>query len=65
MEIQPWAPKNGIFRKGLQISLPTSPQPAPDIKFMSSYAKKRNYAQIWKFSPRLPKMEFFKKNSFF
>ena len=23
------------------------------------------YAQIWKFSPRLPKMEFFKKNSFF
>ena len=24
-----------------------------------------NYAQIWKFSPRLPKMEFFKKNSFF
>ena len=23
------------------------------------------YAQIWKFSPRLPKMEFFKENSFF
>ena len=23
------------------------------------------YAQIWKFSPRLPKMEFFKKISFF
>ena len=23
------------------------------------------YAQIWKFGPRLPKMEFFKKFSFF
>ena len=37
----------------------------PDIKFKSSYARKRDYAQICKFSPRLPKMEFFKKNSFF
>ena len=26
--------------KGLQISLPTSPQPPPDIKFKSSYARK-------------------------
>ena len=106
--------------KGLQISLPTSPQPPPDINFKSSYARKRDfgllcpnmeirpqapkkgifqkffifverspdfasnepsttqtlslsqvmqenlilayYAQIWKFGPRLPKMEFFKKN---
>ena len=23
------------------------------------------YAQIWKFNPRLPNMEFFKKNHFF
>ena len=67
MEIRPQAPKNGIFQnfsflwEGLQISLRTSPQPPPDIKFKSSYARKRDYAQIWKFSPRLPKMEFFKK----
>ena len=51
--------------KGLQILLATSPQPPPDIKFKSSYARKRDYALIWKFSPRLPKMEFFKKISFF
>ena len=65
------APKNGSFQKffiswkGLQISLLTSPQPPPDIRFKSSYARKRDYAQIWKFSPRLPKMEFFKKIYFF
>ena len=51
--------------KGLQISLLTSPQPPPDIKFKSSYSRKRDYAQIWKFSPRLPKMEFFEKVLFF
>ena len=62
MEIRPQAPKNGIFQKnsflweGLQISLLTSPQPPPDIKFKSSYARKRDYAQIWKFSPWLPKI---------
>ena len=50
MEIQPQAPKNGIFQKnsffwkGLQISLKTSPQPPPDIKFKPSYARKRDYA---------------------
>ena len=71
MEIQPQVPKNGIFQKnsffwkGLKISLPTSPQPPPDIKFKSSYARKRDYAQIWKFSPMFPKMEFFKKIHFF
>ena len=54
-----------ILVKVLQISLLTSPQPPPDIKFKSSYARKRDYAQIWKFSPRLPKMEFFKKVLFF
>ena len=47
--------------KGLQISLLTSSQPPSDIKFKPSYARKRDYAQIRKFSPRLPKMEFFKK----
>ena len=51
--------------KGLQISLLTSSQPPPDIKSKSSYGRKRDYAQIWKFSPRLPKMEFFKKTHFF
>ena len=73
MEIRPQAPKNGIFEnffifvawKCLQISLLTSPQPPPDIKFKSSYARKRDYAQIgslglnfhiwakWNFSKKL------------
>ena len=53
-----------LLWKDLKISLPTSPQPPPDINFKSSYARKRDYAQIWKFSPRLPKMEFFKIFSF-
>ena len=126
----PRPPKMELFKifsllwKGLQISLLTSPQPPPDIKFKPSYARKRDfgllcpnmeiqpqapknrifqkkfiffekvsrfrfqralnhpqtlnlsqvmqenvilayYAQIWKFGPRLPKMEFFKKFSFF
>ena len=71
MEIQPQAPKNGIFQKKF-IFLKKSPDFAskepsttPDIKFKSSYARKRDYAQIWKFSPKLPKMEFFKKIHFF
>ena len=51
--------------KCLQISLPTSPQPPPDMKFKSSYARKRDYAQIWKFNPTLSKIEFFKKFHFF
>ena len=59
--------KNSFLLKGLQISFPTSPQPPPEIKFKSSYARKRDFGllcpnmEIW---PRLPKMEFFKKNSF-
>ena len=67
IEIQPQAPKNGIFQKEF-IFLKRSPDFAanepsttPDIKFKSSYARKRDYAQIWKFSPRLLKIEFFKK----
>ena len=74
MEIQPQAPKNGIFqknsfvRKGLQISLPTSPQTPPDIKFKSSYARKRDFDLLCpnlEIRPQAPKMEFFKKFSFF
>ena len=67
----PRLPKMEFFKKfsflwkGLQISLLTNLQPPPDIKFKSSYARKRDYAQIWKFSPKLPKMEFFKKVLFF
>ena len=67
----PGPPKMEFFKnfsllwKGLQISLLTSPQLPPDIKFKSSDARKRDYAQIWKSSPRLPKMEFFKKVLFF
>ena len=67
----PRLPKMEFFKifsflwKGIQISLLTSPQPSPDIKSKSSYAWKRDYAQIWKFSPRLPKIEFFKKFFFF
>ena len=74
MEIQPQAPKNGIFQKK-SFFLKRSPDFAsneplttPDIKFKSSYARKRDfgyYAQICKFGSRLPKMEFFKKISFF
>ena len=35
--------KNSFFWKGLQISLPTSPQSPPDIKFKLSYARKRDF----------------------
>ena len=38
--------KNSFFWKGLQISLPTSPQPPPDIKFKSSYARKHIIKKI-------------------
>ena len=71
MEIQPQVSKNGIFQTFF-IFVERSPDFAsnepsttPDIKFKSNYARKRDYAQIWKFGPRLPKMEFFKKNHFF
>ena len=74
MEIWPRPPKNGIFQiflflwKGLQISLPTSPQP-PQTLSLSQVVQENvilaYYTQIWKFGPRLPKMEFFKKFSFF
>ena len=61
MEIQPQVPKNEIFFKKFIIlkrspdfaSKKPSTTPPPEIKFKSSYARKRDYAQIWKFSPRL------------
>ena len=53
--------------KGLQISLPTSAQPPQTLSL--SQAMQENvilayHAQIWKFGPKLPKMEFFKTFSF-
>ena len=63
----PRLPKMEFFKifsflwKGLQISLLTRPQPPPDIKFKSSYARKRDYAQIWKFSNQAPKNGIFQK----
>ena len=38
--------KKLFFWKGLQISLPTSPQTPPDIKFKSSYARKRDFGLL-------------------
>ena len=64
MEIRPQAPKNGIFQnfsflwKALQISLLTSPQPPPDIKFKSGYARKRVFGLLcpnMKIQPQAPK----------
>ena len=52
MEIRPRAPKMEFFNifsflwKGLQISLLTSPQPPPDIKFKSSYARRRDFGLL-------------------
>ena len=74
MEIKPQAPKNGIFKKNfifwkdLQISLPTSPQPPKTLNLrqvMQENMILAYYAQIWKFGPKLPKMQFFKKFAFF
>ena len=70
MEIRPRAPKNGIFKnfsflwKGLQILLPTSPQPPPDIKFKSSYARKRDFGLLcpnMEIRPQAPKNGIFQK----
>ena len=70
----PGPPKMEFFKnfsflwKGLQISLLTSPQPPPDIKLgqvMQENVILAYYARIWNSGPRLPKMEFFKKFSFF
>ena len=64
----PGAPKMGSFKffsflwKGLQISLPTSSQPPPDIKFKSSYARKRDFGLLcpnMEIRPQAPKNEIF------
>ena len=70
----PGPPKMEFFKifsflwKGLQILLSTSPQPPPDIKFKSSYARKRDFGLLcpnMEIRPQAPKTEFFKKFSFF
>ena len=71
MEIRPQAPKNGIFQNSFIFVerfpdfASSEPSTTPDIKFKSSYARKRDYAQIWKFRTRLPKTESCKKIHFF
>ena len=60
----PGPPKMEFFKKfsflwkGLQISLPTSPQPPPDRKFKSSYARKRDFGLLcpnMEIRPQAPK----------
>ena len=52
MEIRPRSPKNRIFQifsflwKSLQISLLMGPQPPTEIKFKSSYARKRDFGLL-------------------
>ena len=74
MEIQPQAPKNGIFQKkifswkDLQISLPTSTQSPPDTKFKSSYARKRDFGLLcpnMEIRPQAPKNGIFRNFFFF
>ena len=76
MEIQPQAPKNGIFqKKKLHLFEKVSrfcfqralnhPQSLSLSQVMQENVILAYYAQIWKFGPTLPKMEFFKKLSFF
>ena len=48
--------------KGLQISLPTSPQPPSDIKLKSSYARKLDFGLLcpnMEIRPQAPKMGIF------
>ena len=71
MEIRPQVPKNGIFQKVhffeevSRFRFQRALSHAQTLSLSQVMQKKRDYAQIWKFSPRLPEMEFFKKNSFF
>ena len=60
--------KISFFSKGVQISLPTSPQPPPDIKFNSSYARKRDFGLLCpstEIRPQAPKNGIFQKMKFF
>ena len=77
MEIQPQAPKNGIFQKNFHFfekvfksrfrfqRAVNHPQTLSLSQVMQENVILANYAQIWKFGPRLLKMKFFKKISFF
>ena len=75
MEIQPpgsqkwnFSKKFHFCQKGLQISLPMSPQPLPDIKFNSSYARKRDFGLLcpnMEIRPQAPKNGIFQKNFIF
>ena len=54
--------------KILQISLPTSPQPPPDTKFKSSYARKRDFGLLcpnMEIRPKAPKNGIFQNNFIF
>ena len=63
----PGPPKMEFFKifsflwKGLQISLPMSPKPPPDIKFKSSYARKRDFGLCpnMEIRPQAPKSGLF------
>ena len=66
----PGPPKMEFFKifsflwKGLQISLPTSPQPPPDIKFKLSYARKLDFSLLcpnMEIQPQAPKKGIFQK----
>ena len=70
----PRLPKMEFFKnfsflwKGLQISLLTSPQPFPDIKFKSSYARKRDFGLLcpnMEIRPQAPKNEILQKKFIF
>ena len=53
-----------LFLEGLQISLPTSPQPPPDIKSKSSYVRKRDFGLLcpnMEIRPQAPKNGLFQK----
>ena len=70
----PRPPKMEFFKnfsflwKGLQISLPMSPQLPPDVRFKSSYARKRDFGLLcpnMEIRPQAPKNGIFQIFSFF
>ena len=57
-----------ILWKGLQITILTSTQPPPEIKFKSSYARKRDFGLLcpnMEIRPQAPKNGIFQKNFIF
>ena len=68
MEIRPWVPKNGIFQKFFIFVERSSdfasnkPSTTPDIKFKSSYARKRDFGLLcpnMEIRPQAPKNRIF------